>query len=134
MSPTLHPHSETHAEITDLAFRPFIVTTSLDKTDDVTRKLIRSHVMRGKNKGKPRPRKAQTRRPGETGETPDSAALTQPTSSEDKPSSTEEPELSCDNGAWKMTPPRKIASELSLFRYTMELNPSMRELIYRGWL
>ena len=36
---------------------PFIVSTGRDEDDPATRKLIRSHVMLRKNKGKPRPTK-----------------------------------------------------------------------------
>ncbi|KAK0609692.1 hypothetical protein B0T17DRAFT_566229 [Bombardia bombarda] len=42
---------------------PFIVSTSVGKTDQDTRKLIRSHVMRGKNLGKSRPAKERSRAP-----------------------------------------------------------------------
>lgn len=38
---------------------PFIVTCSADKADAATRRLIRSHVMRGKNLKRPGPRKRQ---------------------------------------------------------------------------
>ena len=45
---------------------PFILSTGRQKGDAETRKLIRSHVMLGKNKGKPRPTK---RKPSSASET-----------------------------------------------------------------
>ena len=41
-------------------FNPFIVSTNVQKTDAKTRKLIRSHVMLGKNRGKRRVNKPKT--------------------------------------------------------------------------
>jgi hypothetical protein len=106
--------------VTAPAFDPFIVTTSLDKTDAETRKFIRSHVMRGKNKGKSMPRKGKKSRSPDSDTTPQSS-----------PASLVQHE---DSGweHWQLVSPRKVASELSLFRYTQELNPSMKELIFRG--
>jgi hypothetical protein len=45
---------------------PFILSTGKQKGDAATRKLIRSHVMLGKNKGKPRPSKRTRLLPWET--------------------------------------------------------------------
>lgn len=33
---------------------------------------------------------------------------------------------------WMLTSPRKIASELALFRYGFDIQPYMLDLIYRG--
>ncbi|KAK0619620.1 hypothetical protein B0T14DRAFT_566449 [Immersiella caudata] len=103
------------------AFDPFIVTTSLDKTDAETRKFIRSHVMRGKNKGKLMPRKGKKSRALDSDATPQSS-----------PASLVQHE---DPGweHWQLVSPRKVASELSLFRYTQELSPPMKELIFRAF-
>ena len=47
------------AERRSLAELPFVVSTGTGKEDAAIRKLIRSHVMLGKNKGKPRPTKCK---------------------------------------------------------------------------
>jgi hypothetical protein len=45
---------------------PFIIITGVKNSDPDTRKIIRSHVMMGKNRGKPRPRKAINQLPNYT--------------------------------------------------------------------
>ncbi|KAL2373783.1 hypothetical protein BDBG_02104 [Blastomyces gilchristii SLH14081] len=85
---------------------PFIVSTTLDKPDSKTRKLIRSHVMRGKNTRKSRRNRESLRN----------------LESED------DDELAC-----VLATPRMIASELSLFSYGVELKPYMLDLIYRAF-
>ena len=55
-----------HATFPSQAEIPFILTTGGQKSDPATRKLIRSHVMLGKNKGKPRPSKRRKQQPWDT--------------------------------------------------------------------
>ncbi|EAW17781.1 uncharacterized protein NFIA_077140 [Aspergillus fischeri NRRL 181] len=92
---------------------PFIITTSLDKPDRQTRKLIRSHVMRGKNTCK-------IRRAREA-ESPAAAAV--------PPS---ERWSSASGKEWVLTTPRKVASELSLFNYMTEMKPYMFSLLFQA--
>lgn len=92
---------------------PFIITTSLDKPDRQTRKLIRSHVMRGKNTRKiRRAREAELR----------STAVVPPS----------EPWPTAGGKEWVLTTPRKVASELSLFNYMIEMKPYMLNLLFQG--
>lgn len=109
-------HNET--DTSDAAFGNFIVTTSLGKEDPETRKLIRSHVMRGKNKGKKMPRRSKCTVPGAaSGSTPQSR------------------DLGHEDREWALFPPRKIATELAMFGPTAHLDPSMQRLIHQGgWL
>ena len=86
--------------------------------------MIRSHVMRGKNKGKSMPRSARARLTS-TGISP------RPDSAGTGDQGVAQERIWAD-GAWSLWAPRKVASELSLFRYTSELNPSMRQLLFRG--
>ena len=92
---------------------PFIVTTSLDKPDRQTRKLIRSHVMLGKNTSKiKRATEAKAM----------AAVAVSPS----------EQWASADAKEWVLTTPRKVASELSLFDYRTEIKPYMFNLLFRG--
>jgi len=116
---------------TEPAFDPFIVATSLDKADSATRKFIRSHVMRGKNKGKSMPRKGKTQCGADTDLPSQRSDQTDANMNTDEPRNVE---LVWEKGVWPLTTPRKVAAELSLFRYTADLTPPMRELIYRGSL
>ncbi|KAK0652688.1 hypothetical protein B0T16DRAFT_369421 [Cercophora newfieldiana] len=111
------------------AFNPFIVTTSLDKTDAQTRKLIRSHVMRGKNKGKSMPRKGKSRGADVNAD----ASLQASHQAALRPHEEEEEDGESGWEHWALTSPRKIAAELSLFRYTQELNHAQKELVFRAF-
>lgn len=90
----------------------WIVSTSLDKPDPKTRRLIRSHVMRGKNTREDRKVRKQAKKRASGSDT----SLESPN---------EDPE-------WVMTSPRKVASEISTFGYGFNMMPYMEELVYRG--
>lgn len=85
----------------------FIVNSSRGTINAEARKAIRSHVMRGKNKGK------QLR----------------------KPRSSTEPRKEVRNveySAWFLSSPRAVATELSLFGYREDMKPYMLNLVYQG--
>ena len=90
----------------------WIVSTSLDKPDPTTRRLIRSHVMRGKNTREDRKQRRQVKKKASGFE----IVLESPN----------------DDPEWHITTPRKIASEISTFGYGFEVQPYMEELVYRG--
>ncbi|KAK4153794.1 hypothetical protein C8A00DRAFT_43359 [Chaetomidium leptoderma] len=105
---------------------PFIVATSLAKPDAKTRKLIRSHVMRGKNVGKFRDSKHWA----------GSKVPPHPSDHEASGRSTSGPrvpeEVTRDEG-WALVTPRKVASELALFGFGGDMQPYALELIYRAF-
>lgn len=88
----------------------FILNPSTGTIDSSTRKAIRSHVMRGKNK-----RKQDQRRPDTLTERSFKVESGEP-----------EP--------WVLTSPRAVASELSLFGYVEDLKPYMLKLFHQGML
>lgn len=106
----------------------FIVATTLDKTDADTRKLIRSHVMRGKNKGKTRPKKA-TKAPKRVNlSSPESSSPNSDSAHEHSGSS---PDVT-DQSLWVAPRPRMVAGDLDLFAVTSGLPPSLKDLISKG--
>jgi len=109
----------------DVAFGNFIVTTSLGKEDPETRKLIRSHVMRGKNKGKKMPRKIKSSHACTTVSDPEA---TSGSTRQNGPRN-----YSQEDREWALYPPRKIATELALFGPTTHLDPSMQRLIHQAY-
>ncbi|SPN99275.1 uncharacterized protein DNG_02312 [Cephalotrichum gorgonifer] len=112
------PHSDPGSQ--GSASDPFIVSTTPGKPDPATRKFIRSHVMRGKNLGKLRPRKGHGK---------------QRRNEKSVPARAEEAAGAApDHGAAVFVPaaPRRIASELSAYRYVVDIKPYMFNLIYRA--
>jgi hypothetical protein len=105
---------------------PFIVTTSLAKPDAKTRKLIRSHVMRGKNAGKFKNSK----------DWPDSRDGAQPTAKRPSARPGAKTEIvhaeRTEPEGWTLVTPRKIASEIALFGLGEDVQPYVLGLIYRG--
>ena len=101
-----------------LAFGTFIVSTTLDKPDPSTRKFIRSYVMRGKNRRRPRQRSSVG---GEARNNPDQSGsrLTPPPATEAR-------------HPWVLVPASSLLSDFSLLGFGDELKPYMRNLIYRG--
>ena len=99
----------------------FIVTTTLDKTDADTRKFIRSHVMRGKNKGKTRSTKANKQ-----------ASPLSSTVSEDDHSPPEPKTTESKGKAWVPPRPRMVATDMDLCEITSALGPNMKDLISKG--
>lgn len=97
----------------------FIVSTTLDKTDADTRKLIRSHVMRGKNTGKTRPRKAVKR--ANVLSPPDAGSPASEVRTEAAQQST-----------WVAARPCMVATDLDLFDITSGLPASLKDLISKG--
>ncbi|KAL2015673.1 hypothetical protein VTK56DRAFT_5030 [Thermocarpiscus australiensis] len=96
-----------------VADTPFIITTSLAKPDPKTRRLIRSHVMRGKNVGKFR--NSNTWRASHC-QSPGDQVLVPP----------------CEG--WEVVTPPKIASRLSLYAFGKEGNePYVADLVYRAF-
>lgn len=116
--------------------QPFIVTMSFAKQDPTTRRFIRSHVMRGINKGKPRPRRAAAA----IGPAPESAtgngrarmiaAKPIPSCGELVGGSSPAADAGAKESMWIIFTPAKLASELSLTRTTAVLTPPMQQLIY----
>lgn len=90
------------------AFNPFIVSTDVQKTDAKTRKLIRSHVMLGKNRGKRRANKkrATERQQHDVCETIPAA----PAPADDDTRS---------------VVPAKVGSEISLLRLAASVDPGL---------
>lgn len=107
-----------------LGFAPFIVSTSLDKPDPMTRKFIRSHVMRGKNAGKSRRRQGQ---PALTAAESEKSGRVRHPASPDKGET-----CGKEKETWALMSPRKIASELTLYRYAETVKPYMFDLIFQG--
>ena len=115
--------------------RPFIVATSFPKQDVATRRLIRSHVMRGVNKGKPRTRRATTR---DFSESPTGTVRPQKVAAKPTVGSAGEvvggwspaAAAGARESMWAIFTPAKLASEISLTRTTAVLTPSMQQLIY----
>ncbi|MBE3050109.1 hypothetical protein IMZ48_47950 [Candidatus Bathyarchaeota archaeon] len=96
------------------AFGSFIVSSTLDKPDPTTRKFIRSYVMRGKNRRRPRGR-------GAAGN--DLSVVPQ-----------QRPPLSKALGGqvWVTLPPRAFYNQISLLGFGDDLAPYMKHLIYQG--
>jgi len=116
--------------------QPFIVTTSITKHDPATRRLIRSHVMRGINRGKPRARRAAK-------DSPESARILDGRLQEVVAKPTVVGSVGDIVGGWSpaaaagaresmwaIFTPAKLASEISLTRTTAVLTPPMQQLIY----
>ena len=114
----------------DPGLDPFIIATSLAKPDSKTRKFIRSHVMRGKNAGKFRPKRGPSLQaePSSTDHTVARRALIS------------RPEGGAVRGppgvegleGWALIIPQKIVSELSLFGFGGDMQPYVLRLVYRG--
>lgn len=120
------------SSVTTEEYSPFIISTSLDKPDARTRKLIRNHVMRGKNAGKVRSRPVpatETRNSHSSGRSEGACrgwAKSRVQLEEFRFEDSEE---------WVLVPPRKVVSDISLLGFMTdhsELKPYMLELIYRG--
>ena len=94
-----------------------MVSTSLDKLSPEARKLIRSHVMLGKNQGKTwPPRRREARKSAETS-SPDETPDRQPSGSLITPSHS--------------TVPPKIGSDLSTVRFADAVEPCVVEVVFR---
>ncbi|KAK1830916.1 hypothetical protein QBC39DRAFT_308159 [Podospora conica] len=108
----------------------FIVTTTLDKTDADTRRLIRSHVMRGKNKGKTRPTKSKRASPP----SPTTPVLFADAEHvEDYSSMTAAETHPTEQSMWVAPRPRMVATDLDLFETTSGLTPSLKDLISKAF-
>ena len=106
-----------------MPFDPFIVTSSsTGKATPKTRRLIRSYVMRGKNTKKPRPKRVLAPLLPRGGVSQE--LIVRPTVGAQGQDPQEK--------QWILAPPRRVASELSMYEFTIELTPPMRELLYRG--
>lgn len=94
--------------------------------DEAARKLIRSHVMKGKNVGKARPRLARK---------PKGDEEESPLSGEIWPADFEKPNLSGDYlavGATTMiSAPRPLGTTFSSFTFPCQLQPYMENLLYQ---
>lgn len=102
------------ASLSKEAFNPFIIFTSVDKADAKTRKLIRSHVMLGKNRGKRRTAPSKpVRKPSNT---TNEASLSTSSSSEE------------DVG--RPVVPVKLGNEYSLLKLAAAVDP----LVVKGFL
>ncbi|KAK5659922.1 hypothetical protein OQA88_13386 [Cercophora sp. LCS_1] len=100
----------------DLVFRPFIVATTLEKEDAETRKLIRSHVMRGKNKGKKMPRAPQRSKADAQEAPPASRVL-----------------IKNEETQWTFVSPRNITSQFSLSGFSEEFDHKMQKLVHEAF-
>lgn len=99
----------------------WVVSSSLDKPDTATRKAIRSHVMRNKNT-----KQAQrSRKLARLMESDDSLWMNRRLSPDAR-------EARGDIAEWIPKVPRKIAIELALAEFPVEMTPHMLDLIYRG--
>lgn len=113
---------------------PFIVITSLDKQeqDQSTRRLIRSHVMRGKNTRADRRARAEAKAAKINSSRAKPDFDSPPTSLSLSSSASEQDSCSDVSVSIPAIIPRKIAPELALERYAFEMKPYMVDLMYRG--
>ena len=108
----------------DPGLDPFIIATSLAKPDPKTRKFIRSHVMRGKNAGKFRPKCS----PGWQAASPkDRMVVRRPPTSRPGGGA-----AGAGVEGWALITPQRIVSELSLLGFGGDMQPYVLRLVYRG--
>ena len=103
-----------HMSSSSLAAMHFIVSTDKSKADPKTRKLIRSHVMLGKNQGKPR--SAKRRRATSKAIVAEQSAI---------PRATLHPAIE----TYYSTIPRRVGSDLSFLNAATEIQPAVFENI-----
>jgi hypothetical protein len=96
---------------------PFIIKSNVEKADPATRKLIRSHVMRGKKQKRGRRDKGQ-----------------QTTSGKTMPGRTQAGRVKLEEVLKTYTPilPGRIGSDLSVVEFAAEIEPSMLQNMIRG--
>ena len=82
---------------------PFIISTDKEKADPETRKLIRSHVMRGKNRVKPKRKRRSVPQMG----------------------ASEVEALIANGPMWSSSIPRLLCSKLSGIRFADEVEPDL---------
>ena len=99
-------------------FGTFIVSNNLEKPDAQTRRFIRSYVMRGKNRRRPKGRRA----------TDGEAAAKRNVLASQPPASNE----SLDCSGWIALPPQKFYTELSFLGFGDDIQPYMKVLIHKG--
>lgn len=99
----------------------WVVTTSLDKPDQKTRRLIRSHVMRGKNTRASR-RTRQSSKP-HAGDGDGQLLLLLPS---------RKGQLLTGDPPWFITTPRQVAYDVQMFGFEIELKPYMIDLLHKG--
>lgn len=91
------------------------MATTLEKEDADTRKLIRSHVMRGKNKGKKMQRTAKrTNREVQVVSPPTNVLIKN------------------EETQWTFVSPRKIGSDFGLSGFSDELDHTSQKLVHEG--
>jgi hypothetical protein len=100
-----------------LGMMPFIIPSNVEKADPATRKLIRSHVMRGKKQKRGRRDKGQ-----------------QTTSGKTMPGRTQAGRVKLEEVLKTYTPilPGRIGSDLSVVEFAAEIEPSMLQNMIRG--
>ena len=99
-----------------LARMPFIISSSVENADPATRKLIRSHVMRGKKKKVVRPQKGKRKTGG------------------GRVGGTQITRVRMEEVIDMYTPqiPGRVGSDLSFIEFSAELEPSMRLNMIKG--
>ncbi|GKZ31043.1 hypothetical protein AbraIFM66950_011009 [Aspergillus brasiliensis] len=95
----------------DMADMPFIVSTGTKKVDPRTRKLIRSHVMIGKNRGKSRYRQAEA-----DPSTPADASPDETSAPADEASLALSPAAQVPATRWPAHLPRRVGNDMSFIR------------------
>jgi len=96
---------------------PFIITSNAEKADPATRKLIRSHVMRGKKQKKARRDKGQQTTGGRT-----------------MPVRTQAGRVKLEEVIETYTPipPGRVGSDLSVVEFAAEIEPSILQNMIKG--
>lgn len=96
----------------------FIVSTGLEKVDPLTRRTIRSHVMRGKN----------TRKSGRA--TPQRRLIQDGGAGESQSEGREV--VGTEQEPWILTSPEIVSTQLAIFGGVDEMKPYMMNLLYQG--
>jgi hypothetical protein len=111
---------EVEAELVSMLLQ-FITDASIGPKE---RRLIRSHVMKGKNAGRPRPSKRQ---PRDTSVTQHEASAPTQTGHQSEPV-----ELDRLDGANPLDLKRILWNDLTLTSFPLPMNPSSRKITYYG--
>lgn len=104
---------------------PFIVSRSADKADAATRKLIRSHVMRGKKQNRLRPSKRQLQLLEKEQSRPARHVRVVPVGTEEL-----QLELICHYAA---PIPRRVGSDFSFVEFADDIEPEMVVNVMKCW-
>lgn len=103
---------------------PFIVSTDLDKATQDTRKLIRSHVMVGKNRRRPLGTTRKRRKPVASTKEP-------PVATEKRALPACKATASLQESHFQHSIPQKVGSELSLIQFADAVGPLTVAVVMR---